>query len=81
MILQDILGRLKWGGTLKECEIVIRHRGAPNDELAISGNKVTEIKRSYFSYQGAEGEVTIPMHRILEVRRGLKTLWQKRSAK
>lgn len=81
MILQDILGRLKWGGSLKECEIVIRHRGAPDDQMSISGDKVTEIKRSYFSYMSEEGEVTIPMHRILEVRRGLKTLWQKRSVK
>ncbi|MEE9406298.1 MAG: RNA repair domain-containing protein [Candidatus Aenigmarchaeota archaeon] len=81
MMLQDILGKLKWSGELKECEIIIRHRGAPNDELAISGDKVTEIKKSYFSYQGEEEEVTIPMHRILEVRKGLKTLWQKQSAK
>ncbi len=81
MILQDILGRLKWSGELKQCEIVIRHRGAPEDEMSISGDKITEIKRGHFSYKGEREEVTIPMHRILEVRRGLKTLWKKRSVR
>ena len=77
MMLQDILGKLRWSGELKECEILIRHRGAPNDELAISGDKITELKKRYFSYQGEEEEISIPMHRILEVRKGVKLLWKK----
>ena len=81
MMLQDILGKLNWSGELKECEIVIRHRGAPNDELAVPGSKITEVKRSYFSYISEEGEVTIPMHRILEVRKKREVLWKKQSAK
>ncbi len=73
------LSRLKWVGGLENCEIVIRHRGAPDNKKTIAGKKVTEVKKSYFYYKGKGGkEVCIPLHRVLEVRLEGKVIWERR---
>ena len=79
MVFQ-VLNKLKWKGGLESCEIVILHRGAPGDRKAIPGSKVTEIKRSYFSYKNRR-ETTIPLHRILEIRLEEKILWKRNQKK
>ena len=74
------LGRLKWVGGLEDCEIVILHRGAPEDRKIISGKDVTEIKKSYFYYKDGKNhgtETRIPMHRILEVKLKGKIVWKR----
>lgn len=73
------LSRLKWVGGLEDCEIVIVHRGAPDDRKVIPGKKVTEIKKSYFYYRnGRNGrETCIPLHRVLEVRLEGKVIWKR----
>ena len=77
----EVLNRLKWKGGLEDCEIVIRHRGAPGDVLTLSGSSLTELKRDHFMYINEMGEETfIPLHRILEVRSGSKVLWKKKVA-
>ncbi len=76
----EVLNRLKWEGGLGECEIVIRHRGAPGDVLTIPGKSLTELKRDHFIYTNERGEETfIPLHRILEVRSGGKVLWKRKA--
>ena len=77
MVFQ-VLNRLKWEGGLEKCEIVILHRGAPGDSKTIPGSQVTGIGRSYFYYNSNGREITIPLHRILEVRLEQKTLWKRK---
>lgn len=76
MVFQ-VLNKLKWKGGLDRCEIIILHRGTPGDRKTIHGSRVTEIRRSYFSYKNGR-ETTIPLHRILEVRLEEKTLWKRK---
>ncbi len=78
MVFQT-LNKLKWTGKLKGCEVIILHRGAPENKKTIQGEKITEIKRSYFSYDSGREEVTIPLHRILEVRLKGKIIWKRKS--
>ena len=82
MMLQ-ILNKLKWKGGLKECKIIIKHRGAPKDEKVVSGSDVIEIKKGHFCYINniTKQEVIIPLHRVLSVEREGKILWQKREKK
>ena len=68
-----------WKGELEKAEIVILHRGAPQNKKIIFGRDVTSIKRSYFVYRGLQGdETTIPLHRVLEVRLKGKSLWKRK---
>ena len=76
MMTADVLGKLKWTGKLNGCEIVIRHRGAKNDEKVISGSNVTGIKKTYFLYKNGR-ETFIPMHRVLIIRLYGKTIWER----
>ncbi len=70
-----VLGKLKWKGELKDCEIIILHRGAPGNRKTISGKKVTEVKKSYFYYKDGR-ETCIPLHRILEIKLKGKVIWK-----
>ncbi len=47
--------------------IVIRHRGAPNDEKKIKGSKVTKVDRRGIYYESVEGEIFIPFRRIIRL--------------
>ena len=62
---RDILNRLKWeeGVPLKDAEIVILHRGAPNDRQRIIGKDVISIGHMFFDTPDA----SIPFHRVLEI--------------
>lgn len=77
----ETLNRLKWTGNLKECSITILHRGAPNDMKMISGERVTELKKSHFTYESSGRESSIPLHRVLEVKIGKDVLWRRRTRK
>ena len=59
------MNRLKWeeGGSLQGAEIVIIHRGAPDNRLRISGKDVTSIGHMFFDTINA----SIPFHRVLEI--------------
>lgn len=48
MSVFDVLNKLKWTGKLKDAEIIILHRGVKGNRKNISGNLVTEVKKSYF---------------------------------
>jgi uncharacterized protein (UPF0248 family) len=50
---------------LSDLEIVIRHRGAPEDKKLVSGGRIARVSRRGFWIE----ETFIPAHRILEVRR------------
>jgi uncharacterized protein (UPF0248 family) len=52
-----------------------------DDRKTISGRKIIIIKRSHFYYRDGDRETYIPNHRVLEIRKGRKTLWKKRKGK
>ncbi len=76
VMVYNTLNRLKWTGKLRDCRIIILHRGAPGDRKVIEGGQVTEVKRSYFMYEN-DKEVFIPLHRVLEIKLEGKTLWKR----
>ena len=69
----DILNKLKWTNQLDRAEIVILHRGAPDDRKTISGKEIVELGRDRFLTQDS----CIPLHRVLEVRLEGKILWRR----
>ena len=75
-MVYNTLNKLKWTHCLRKCEIVILHRGTPQNRKVIAGKQVTEIKKTYFSYVNGK-ETFIPLHRVIEVREGRKILWKR----
>lgn len=72
------LGKLFWKGGLERADIIIIHRGAPDDRKAIPGSSVTEVKSGYITYKSRYNEETvIPLHRILEVRLDGRVAWKR----
>ncbi|MHA1238202.1 MAG: DUF504 domain-containing protein [Candidatus Odinarchaeia archaeon] len=79
MRLRDILNKLMWHVGLENYNIVILHRGAPEDKKTIPGSKIKSVKSSYFTYIEHETEVVIPFHRIIEIRSNDgEILWRSR---
>jgi uncharacterized protein (UPF0248 family) len=69
--LKNILNRLRWDSSEKaeEYAITYRHRGAPGDVKRVKASEIEKLGKSYFTLTSESGEeVTIPFHRILEVR-------------
>jgi len=79
--VSNLLNRLKWTEKLPESEVVILHRGAPDNKKSIRGDHITEIKKGSFSFMDAETnkETYIPMHRVLEIWMDKKVVWKKRA--
>lgn len=75
----EALNRLRWKDGknmgLPGVEIIILHRGAPNDRKTIRGEDVKEIRRSCFVYGSMD--TTIPLHRIREVRKDGRAVWKR----
>ncbi len=76
--INNILTMLKWTDRLNDCEIIILHKGAPDDRKTITGSEVTELKKSYLTYEHKGKETFIPLHRVVEVRLEGKTIWKKK---
>jgi uncharacterized protein (UPF0248 family) len=69
--LKNILNRLRWDSSEDPENYVItyRHRGAPNDVKEVHASEIQKLGKSYFTLTSEpEEEVTIPFHRILEIR-------------
>lgn len=62
---REVLNALKWrpGEGLAEAEITYVHRGAPGDEMTISGSEILELERSFF----VTAESKVPYHRIKRI--------------
>jgi uncharacterized protein len=63
---REVLNQLRWkpGENLSDASITYVHRGAPGDEMTISGDEIVELERSFFVTKDAK----IPYHRIKMVR-------------
>jgi uncharacterized protein (UPF0248 family) len=69
--LKNILNRLRWDIREDAGKYLITyvHRGAPDDRKQVKASEILKLGNSYFTLQSEPGEdVTIPFHRILEVR-------------
>ena len=83
--LKNILNRLRWDSSEKAEEYLItfRHRGAPGDVRHVRASEIQKLGKSYFTLTSESGEeVTIPFHRILEVRNTetQEVIWKSRKA-
>jgi uncharacterized protein len=69
--LKNILNKLRWDSS-EDAEnylITYRHRGAPDDKREVKSSEIVKLGKSYFTLPSESGEdVTIPFHRILEIR-------------
>jgi uncharacterized protein (UPF0248 family) len=69
--LKNILSKLRWDSRedAEKYVVTYRHRGAPDDRKQIEASDIQKLGKSYFTLQSESGEeVTIPFHRILEIR-------------
>ena len=73
---REILNRLKWtnGESLDEATIWYLHRGAPGDQVSVSGSRIRSLDRSFFETD----ETVIPYHRILRVEYRGKVIFDKK---
>jgi hypothetical protein len=82
LTLRDLLNRIRWNPEEREraYEITYIHRGASENKRTIPFSGIKEIHSSWFTYTDPEGgEVSIPFHRVLEVRdiESGRPIWKK----
>lgn len=75
--IRETLNRIKWTspGGLNDIEVVIVHRGVPEDRKIIKGEEIKDIAPRAMICEDA----IIPYHRILCIRRGEEIIWSRRS--
>jgi uncharacterized protein (UPF0248 family) len=76
MVFQT-LNKLKWTGKIKDCKVIIRDSKESDNRKIISGQNITELKKTYLLYKSRDEEVFIPLHRIAEIRYKERLLWRK----
>lgn len=72
---REVLNRLKWtdGESLDDAVIWYVHRGAPGNNLRISGRSVRSLGRVFFE----TADASIPYHRVLRIDYRGETLFEK----
>jgi uncharacterized protein (UPF0248 family) len=73
-----VLNAILWkpGEDLSEAWITYVHRGAPGDEMTISGSAIVELEHSFFVTK----EAKIPYHRIKLIRYRKEVLFDLKKA-
>jgi len=69
--LKNILNKLRWdiSENAENYVITYRHRGALDDVRRVRASEIQKLGKSYFTLPSKpDEEVTIPFHRILEIR-------------
>jgi uncharacterized protein len=74
---RDVLNRLRWTEGLGDVVITYLHRGAPGDRMAVRGEDLVELERSFF----VTADSKIPYHRIRSIERRGEMLYRDRSEK
>ncbi|MDY6958738.1 MAG: RNA repair domain-containing protein [Halobacteriota archaeon] len=78
-MIRETLNKIKWTDKLENYEIEFLHRGLPGDRKVIACERITDIRRGFFSYKNGI-EVTIPYHRVRVIRKKSgEVIWEKRS--
>lgn len=76
---RDVLNELKWRhGALEEVRVAYRHRGAPDDERVLTGDRIHDLGRSFIRAEGPRGGLHLPYHRVLRIEHGRRLLWRRR---
>jgi uncharacterized protein (UPF0248 family) len=77
--IRDLLNREKWASKagLGELEVVILHRGAPEDLKVISGESIADIAPRAMLVREDDEESVIPYHRVRIIRRGDTIIWRR----
>jgi uncharacterized protein (UPF0248 family) len=83
MTLRDVLNRIRWDPRSDSSvyQITYIHRGDVGDKRTILFSDIQEIHSSWFLYESSDsGEITIPLHRVIEVRnqKSGEIIWRKR---
>lgn len=83
--LKNILNKLRWDSSenAEQYLITYRHRGVPDDMKQVKASEIVKLGKSYFTLPSESGDdVTIPFHRILEIRNLTTTdlIWKSRKA-
>ncbi|MGQ9759243.1 MAG: DUF504 domain-containing protein [Candidatus Methanomethylicaceae archaeon] len=75
--IRDTLNKIKWASPegLQGIEVVIIHRGAPENKKVIKGEEIKDIAPRAMVCE----DVIIPYHRVLCIRRGAKIIWSRGS--
>ena len=95
MSARDILNERMWRhGDLQSMEVVVRHRGAPDDERRVPGIDIVDVgsKGLFIAVKpradwesewvdDQEGSTFIPWHRVIEVRSPTEVLWTRTGAR
>lgn len=70
MNVRELLNRLKWDPalSLSECVVVITHRGGIGGVKSIPGSAIKELGKYFFTYDENGRSLTIPYHRVREVK-------------
>jgi uncharacterized protein (UPF0248 family) len=81
--LRELLNRHRWHSKdLERLTIVVRMRGAPGDERAVSGKEVLDIQAAGLLVEDQPGEAIddgywfLPYHRVVRVEGPNGTIWQ-----
>lgn len=79
MTVRDLLNERKWRhGDLDRVDVIVRHRGAENDERRILGTEIREIRGEGLIVSPLDPDspdVFIPWHRVLRILAPEGTIW------
>ncbi|MFW5932742.1 MAG: DUF504 domain-containing protein [Candidatus Hadarchaeota archaeon] len=78
---RKVLNKLKWHPerSLDDSEITIEHRGAPRNELVLSGEEIEDLGSGFMEVRREGESVMIPYHRILKIKTSDGVLWRKKA--
>ncbi|MDH5807211.1 MAG: DUF504 domain-containing protein [Candidatus Methanomethylicaceae archaeon] len=71
--IRDILNKIKWTSGLEGIEIIIIHRGAPNNEKIIKGEEIKDIAPRAIICEN----LIIPYHRVICIKKNGIEIWRK----
>jgi uncharacterized protein (UPF0248 family) len=73
---REVLNELKWREDRDFAEVMVTyiHRGAPNDEMTISGAEIESLNNSFMQTESA----SIPYHRIVKIEYKGTLIWERR---
>lgn len=77
---RDVLNKLRWHPDmdLDKAKVTIRHRGAPGDELEISGKNIRNLGSGFMQVKKEDRILKIPYHRILKIESSGETIWSEK---
>lgn len=75
--IRERLNKIKWASPdgLRDIEVVIIHRGAPENKKIIKGEEIKDIAPRAIICD----DVIIPYHRIVCIKKGEEIIWSKGS--